>query len=189
VTEPFPIGVDAVVPQRPRAVARLRSRLRIARLRFRARGRMRVGAGVHFAAGVRIAAAPGASITIGDGCVLGDGARIEALGGDVRVGARTVLGPNAVVRARARVTVGEDCLVGACACLDDAAPGVADVERPIRKQPLVLAPIAIGDRARIGVHAAVLPGVTVGAGAAGGSYAVVAADVPAHGTSSGAGVA
>ena len=55
---------------------------------------------------------------------------------------------------------------------------VRDVERPVREQGLVTAPVVIGERAAVGAAAGVLRGVTVGAGARIGVRAVVTHDVP-----------
>ena len=55
---------------------------------------------------------------------------------------------------------------------------VDDVERPMREQPLVTAPVVIGARAVVGAAAGVLRGVTVGEGARVGVRSVVTHDVP-----------
>jgi acetyltransferase-like isoleucine patch superfamily enzyme len=49
----------------------------------------------------------------------------------------------------------------------------ADVEVPIRLQPPAPRPIAVGDGARIGAHAALGAGARIAPGAVVGSYAVV----------------
>ena len=55
---------------------------------------------------------------------------------------------------------------------------VDDVERPVRQQRLLTAPVVIGEGAVVGTAAGVLRGVTVGAGARIGVRAVVTHDVP-----------
>ena len=56
---------------------------------------------------VVLRAEPGARLVIGDGVALGDGARLEARGGTLRVGAETAVGERAMlagaVQGRARV--------------------------------------------------------------------------------------
>ena len=61
--------------------------------------------------------------------------------------------------------------------LIDFDHGTGDVELPVRLQGLPTAPIAIGERARIDYGAAILRGVTVGAGAHVGPRSVVVRDV------------
>jgi acetyltransferase-like isoleucine patch superfamily enzyme len=123
--------------------------------------------------GVRIAIAPGASVTLGDGVELGEQARIEALGGRVRIGAGTRLGERCTLAAAAGIEIGSGCSIGDYVLFADAEPSFDDVEAPIRLQPLRPAPIRVGDGARIGAHAALLAGAQVADGAVVGSYAVV----------------
>jgi acetyltransferase-like isoleucine patch superfamily enzyme len=173
-----PIGVDTVPPPPASAAGRLRSGMRGAALALRARGRLHVDGSAHFGRNVAIVIEPGARVVLGDGCSLGDGTRIEARGGEVRIAAGTRVGRGVVIRSRVGVTVGADCVIGDYASIADAEPTIDEVERPIRKQPVRAAPIAIGDRARVSAHAAVLAGASIGADAAVGSYAVVTGDVP-----------
>jgi acetyltransferase-like isoleucine patch superfamily enzyme len=174
VSDPSPIGADAVIPPRGSATA---ARLRLAALRVRARGRLRAGRDVHVAPGARVRIAAGGRVQLGDGVLLGEGCRIEASGGEVAVGANTRIGARAVVVALAGVRVGAESVVGDWAMITDAEQRADDVETPIRGQPVAPLPVTIGDGARIGAHAAVLAGATVADRAAVGSYAVVAAPV------------
>ncbi len=152
---------------------RLTSRLRLARLRLRARGALEAGRDVHVARGARVVASGGGRVRLGDGCLLGPGSRIEAPGGIVEVGAGARLGERSVIVALSRVTVGAGAQVGEWAVLSDAEPSGADVETPVRLQPLRPLPIEVGDGARIGAHAALGAGARLAAGEAVGSYAVV----------------
>ena len=165
-----PIGADAVLPPRG---TRLASRLRFAHLRVRARGALRAGRDVHVARGARVRASGGGRVRLGDGCLLGPGCRIEAPGGTVEIGAGALVGERSVIVALSRVAVGSGATVGAWAVLSDAEPSGADVELPVRLQPLRPRPIEVGDGARIGAHAALGAGARVAPGAAVGSYAVV----------------
>jgi acetyltransferase-like isoleucine patch superfamily enzyme len=165
-----PIGADAVVPPRG---TRLASRLRLARLRLRARGALEAGRDVRVARGARVRASGGGRVRLGDGCLLGPGSRIEAPGGTVDIGAGARLGERSVIVALSRVAVGAGATVGEWAVLSDAEPSGADVELPVRLQPLRPAPIEVGAGARIGAHAALGAGARLAAGEAVGSYAVV----------------
>ena len=143
------VGPDAVVPP---PVSRA------ARWRTRRRRRVELGAGVRIGRDVVLRAEPGARLVIGDGVALGDGARLEARGGVLRVGAGTAVGEHAMMAGA--VEVGRECVVGAWARAEGDA--------------------RLGDRARLAAHAVALGGARVGAGAVVGSYAVVEGAVAAR---------
>ena len=119
----------------------------------------------------------GGRLVLGDGCRIGERTRIVVHGGRVEIGPGARLGERCTIVAHQRVAI------GAGACLEDGAVLVDfdhvidDVELPIRAQPLVSSPIVVGARARIGLGAGVLRGVTVGAGATVAPHAVVTRDV------------
>jgi acetyltransferase-like isoleucine patch superfamily enzyme len=169
VSTSAPAGADAVVPPRG---SKLASRLRLARLRARARGALEAGRDVQVARGARVRV-DGGRVRLGDGCLLGPGCRIEAAGGTVSIGAGARIGERSVIVALSEVTVGAGAVVGEWAVVSDVDPAGADVELPVRLQALSPEPIAIGDGARVGAHAALGSGARVAAGAAVGSYAVV----------------
>jgi acetyltransferase-like isoleucine patch superfamily enzyme len=126
----------------------------------------------------RFDVAPGGQVVLGAGVALGDGCRLHVgAAAVVTIGAGTRLGERCVLTAHDRITIGARCLLADEVVIVDGNPSFDDVERPVREQGIVSAPIAIGDGVRIGPSAAVLPGVTVGAGAAIGAHAVVTADV------------
>jgi acetyltransferase-like isoleucine patch superfamily enzyme len=109
---------------------------------------------VDVARGVRIDVARGARVILEDGCSLGERCRIEAGGGVVRVGRNARIGERAVLVAVTGIEIGAGADVGDWAVIADAEPAFADRPRPI----------AIGDGARVGLHAAVLAGAEVAAG-------------------------
>ncbi len=128
------VGADAVVPPRPSWRGRLRGAHGRAPPARRARRR-----GVRLGRGVVLRAEPGARLVVEAGAALGDGARLEARGGTLRVGAGSVLGERcALVGA---VTVGRECVVGAWARAEGGA--------------------RLGDRARLAAHAVALDGARV----------------------------
>ena len=88
---------------------------------------------------------------LGDGVAVGDGARIEAAGGELAVGAGSALGERCVLTGT--VTVGRECVVGAWALLEGSA--------------------RLDDRARLAAHAVAHSGAHVGRGGVIASYAVV----------------
>jgi acetyltransferase-like isoleucine patch superfamily enzyme len=159
-------------------------RLALARLRFRGRlttaGRPRLGRRVRFDL------APGAVVALGDGCHVGAGCRFHVgPGATVSVGADARLGERCIIAAHERVEIGQAARLGDEVVLIDFDHDVRDVERPVREQGLLTAPVVIGERALIGAAAGVLRGVTVGAGARVGVRAVVTHDVPAGASAEG----
>jgi acetyltransferase-like isoleucine patch superfamily enzyme len=169
VSAPVPIGADAVVPPRVRRAA---SAWRLALARLRARGELATGSDVTLARGARVDVAAGGVVRLGDGCFLGPRSRVEAAGGTVEIGAGVRLGERAAIVAMERVTLGEGATLGDWAIVSDAEeprPG-ADVETPLREQPVVTRPVMIGAGARVGAHAALSAGAVVADGEALGSY-------------------
>ena len=127
---------------------------------------------------MRVTVAPGAHVALGAGSTVGRGHAHRRRGGHAsHVGAghrpRRALRDR---RARPR-DVGAQARLGDEVVLIDFDHGTADVELPVRLQGLPTAPIAIGERARIDYGAAILRGVTVGAGAHVGPRSVVVRDV------------
>jgi acetyltransferase-like isoleucine patch superfamily enzyme len=153
--------------------------LRLALARLRARGRLTVGGRPRLGRGVRFDLGPGALVSLGDGCRVGDRCRFHVgAGAVVAVGADARLGERCVVAAHERVEIGPGARLDDEVVLIDFDHDVGDVERPVREQPLLTAPVVIGERAVVGASAGVLRGVTVGDGARVGVRAVVTHDVP-----------
>jgi acetyltransferase-like isoleucine patch superfamily enzyme len=148
-----PAGADVVV----REPARFGG-LRLALLRLRAAGRLRVEGRVTLGRDVAIRVAKGAQVVLGDGVHLGAGCRLEAVEGRLRLGTRTLVGPRAFVVSLAGMDVGEDCVIG-----DFAGVGVPGA--PGRRGP-----VAIGARSRIAAHATVDSGATLAPGTILASY-------------------
>ena len=148
-----PTGADVVLPEPARFGA-----LRLAALRLRAGGRLRVEGRVTLGRDVAIRVARDARVVLGDGVHLGAGCRLEALEGTLRIGARTLVGPRAFVIGLAGLEVGEDCTIGAFA-------GVGVPGAPGRRGP-----VSIGPRSRIAAHATVTSGATLPPGSTLASY-------------------
>lgn len=143
------------------------------------------GRSVHLGRRVQLEVLNGGQLIIGDGVRIGDRTRIVAQGGRVEIGAGALLGDRCTIVAHERVTIGPSVWLQDGAVLVDFDHVVRDVELPIRSQPLVSSPIAIGAGARIGLGAGVLRGVSVGARATVGHHAVVTRDVAPGATVSG----
>jgi UDP-3-O-[3-hydroxymyristoyl] glucosamine N-acyltransferase len=157
----------------------VRDAVRLIVLRARTRGRLHAARDVRVGSGVRVRVDPGARVVLGPGARLGSGSRIEARGGDVRVGPGARLGERAIVVSEAGVSIGARAVIGDWAVVEGGAPSFADVERPVRAQPLQRGFVEIGPDAVLGPHAAVGPGAVVAPGRVVGPYAVVAASASA----------
>jgi acetyltransferase-like isoleucine patch superfamily enzyme len=153
--------------------------LRVLLARLRARGRLTTSGRVRLGRRVRFDLAPGALVTLRDGSRVGDGCRFHVgTGATVAVGPRAQLGERCVIAAHERVEVGPGARLGDEVVLIDFDHDLRDVEIPVREQPLLTAPVIVGERAVVDTAAGVLRGVTIGAGARVGVRAVVTHDVP-----------
>jgi UDP-3-O-[3-hydroxymyristoyl] glucosamine N-acyltransferase len=135
--------------------------LRLALMRLRSRGRLRVEGRVTLGRDARIEIARGASVVLGHGVHLGAGSRLEALAGELRVGAGTLIGDRVFVVGLAGVAIGRDCVLGDFAAV--GVPGAPGAPKPAR----------LGDGVRLGAHAVVEAGADVAPGSVVGSHAVV----------------
>jgi acetyltransferase-like isoleucine patch superfamily enzyme len=147
--------------------------LRRARLRARWRGRLDLGPAAYQGSGVLLEIAPGARLELGAGTWLGGGSRIRVHGGTVRVGQGSLLGRGLAIAAHREIEVGARCLLSDGVNITDARQPHADVERPIREQPLEIVPVRVLDGAKVGPHASLLAGAEIGAAAVVGPRAVV----------------
>lgn len=138
---------------------------------------VRRGRGVRLGRRVQLEVLHGGQLILGDRCRIGDRTRIVVQGGRVEIGAGTTLGERCTIVAHERVTIGAAARLCDGAVLVDFDHVVDDVELPIRAQPLVSSPICVGERARVGLGAGVLRGVSIGAGATVEPHAVVTRDV------------
>jgi acetyltransferase-like isoleucine patch superfamily enzyme len=158
--------------------------LRVTLARLRSHGRLRAEGRARLGRGVRFHLAPGAVVTLGEGCEIGAGSRFHVTG-ELRIGAGAELGERCVVEAHERIDVGAGARLADEVVLIDFDHDVADVERPIRLQGVLSAPVIIGERAVLAAGATVLRGVTVGPGARVQQRGVVTRDVAAGATVAG----
>jgi acetyltransferase-like isoleucine patch superfamily enzyme len=148
-------------------------------LRARLRGRLGIEGKVSVGPRVRFDVAPGGRVVLGAGSRVGRLCRFHVgPGAVVRVGPGAELGDRCVVSSHASVEIGERAVLGDEVVLIDFDHDVSDVERPIRFQPLLSAPVRIGAGAVLGPGASVLRGATVGARAVVEARAVVTGDLP-----------
>jgi acetyltransferase-like isoleucine patch superfamily enzyme len=158
--------------------ARLALRLGWLKLRFgrrlRTDGFAFVGPGVTFEIG------RDATLYLGRWSWIGHGSKIRVHEGEVRIGAKSVLGQECTISAFQHVSIGRECIVADRVMLIDFDHGVVEVERPIREQGIYKRDVVIGSNVWIGYGACVLRGVTVGDNAIIGTNSVVTRDVPAN---------
>jgi acetyltransferase-like isoleucine patch superfamily enzyme len=154
--------------------------LRLALARLRARGRLAVVGRPRLGRNVRFDLAPGALVTLGDGCRIGDGCRFHVgQGAAVSIGAGVALGERCVLASHERIEIGARADLGDEVVIVDFDHDLRDVERPVRQQGLLTAPVVIGEGAIVRTSAGILRGVTVGDRAQIDVRAVVTHDVPA----------
>ena len=93
---------------------------------------------------------------------IGRGTKIRCHEGEVRIGAKTVLGEDCTISAYQHVSIGEQCIVADRVMLIDFDHNVTEVERPIRVQGIYKRDVRVGNNVWIGYGAQILRGVTVG---------------------------
>src|SRR3954454_429143 len=158
--------------------ARMLVRLWWLKLRFR--GRL-VTDGIAFVGpGVTLEIGNDAKMHLGRWSGLGHGTKIRAHEGEVRIGAKTVLGQECTISSVQHVSLGRECIVADRVMLIDFDHGVVEVERPIRLQGIYKRDVHVGNNVWVGYGACILRGVTVGDNAIIGTSSVVTRDVPAN---------
>jgi acetyltransferase-like isoleucine patch superfamily enzyme len=154
--------------------------VRFAWLKLRWRGRL-VTDGIAFVGpGVTIEIGKDAKLHLGRWSWVGHGTKIRAHEGEVRIGAKTVLGQECTISSFQHVSIGRECIVADRVMLIDFDHGVVEVERPIREQGIYKRDVRVGNNVWMGYGACVLRGVTIGDNAIVGTNSVVTRDVPAN---------
>jgi acetyltransferase-like isoleucine patch superfamily enzyme len=156
--------------------ARLMARLAWLKVRFR--GRLVTDGLCFVGPGVRLEIRPGARLVLGRWSWIGHGCKIRVHEGEVRVGAKTVLGQDCTISAYQRISIGRECVIADRVMLIDFDHGVVDVERPVRLQGIYKRDVDVGHNCWVGYGVCILRGVTVGDNCVLGTSAVVTRDVP-----------
>jgi maltose O-acetyltransferase len=112
--------------------------------------------------------------SIGSGSSVFMGAWFDCRGG-FTIGRDGVINQRCRIDTRGCVTVGDDVAISADVCILTADHDVRSPTAASRERPVV-----IGDHVFIGTRATILPGVTIGTGAAVAAGAVVSRDVPRY---------
>ncbi|HST55676.1 MAG TPA: acyltransferase [Solirubrobacteraceae bacterium] len=156
--------------------ARLLLRLLVLKLRYRSR--LQTDGLCFICPGVQLEIGRHATLHIGRWAWLGHGTKIRVHEGEVRIGAKTVMGQECTISAFQHVSIGRECIIADRVMLIDFDHGVVEVERPIRLQGIYKRDVRVGHNVWMGYGACVLRGVRVGDNSIVGTSAVVTADVP-----------
>ena len=154
--------------------------LRLAWFKLRFGERLQVDGLAFICPGVTFEIGPDATVHLGRWSWVGNDTKIRAHEGEVRIGAKTVLGQECTISAFQHVEIGRECIVADRVMLIDFDHGVVEVERPIRHQGIYKRDVHVGHNVWMGYGACVLRGATVGDNAILGTYAVVTDDVPTN---------
>ena len=128
--------------------------------------------------GVKFEIGKDAVVHLGRWSWLGHGCKVRAHEGEVRIGAKSVLGQECTISAFQHVSIGRECIVADRVMMIDFDHGMVEVERPIREQGIYKRDVNIGHNVWIGYGACLLRGVTVGDNSVIGTSSVVTCDVP-----------
>src|SRR3954466_2595653 len=159
---------------------------RLAWLKLRFRGRL-VTDGICFVApDVTIEIGKGARLHLGRWSWIGHGTKIRAHEGEVRIGAKTVLGQECTISSFQHVSIGRECILADRVMLIDFDHGVVEVERPIRAQGIYKRDVRVGHNVWVGYGACFLRGATVGDNCVIGTNTVITKDMPANAVVAGA---
>ncbi len=149
-------------------------------LKLRWRGRLQTDGICFVCPKVQFEIGRGATLHIGRWAWIGHGSKLRVHEGEVRIGAKTVMGQECTISAYQHVSIGRECIVADRVMLIDFDHGVVEVERPIRLQGIYKRDVRVGNNVWIGYGACVLRGMTVGDNSVIGTNAVVTHDVPAN---------
>ena len=149
-------------------------------LRIRWRGRLRTDGLAFVCPGVKFEIGPNAVVHLGRWSWLGHGCKVRAHEGEVRIGAKTVLGQECTISCYKHVSIGRECIVADRAMFIDFDHGSVDVELPVREQGIYKRDVRVGHNVWVGYGACFLRGVSVGDNAIVGTNAVVTRDVAAN---------
>jgi acetyltransferase-like isoleucine patch superfamily enzyme len=147
-------------------------------LKLRWRGRLVTDGICFICPGVKFEIGPDAKLHIGRWAWLGHGSKIRVHEGEVRIGAKTVMGQECTISAYQHIWIGRECIIADRVMLIDFDHGVVEVERPIRLQGIYKRDVNVAANVWIGYGACILRGVTIGENAIVGTNAVVTKDVP-----------
>jgi acetyltransferase-like isoleucine patch superfamily enzyme len=134
---------------------------------------------VYLGRGVEVTVRKGyGRIVLGPWVHVGDGTRLRAHEGTLRIGAKTVLGRAVTLNCYLDVSIGAACMVADEVYVADFDHRTDGLDRPMKDQGIVKAPVAVGDDVWLGLRSSVLRGSRIGAGSVVGAHAVVRGELP-----------
>jgi acetyltransferase-like isoleucine patch superfamily enzyme len=157
----------------------LRLLVRFAWLKLRWRGRLKTDGIAFVCPNVTFEIGRNATVHLGRWSWIGHGTKIRSHEGEVRIGAKSVLGQECTISSFQHVAIGRECIVADRVMLIDFDHGVVEPDRPIRAQGIYKRDVNVGHNVWIGYGACVLRGVTIGDNAIIGTSSVITKDVPA----------
>lgn len=159
-----------------RALRKIASVLRKARIRLISRGRVSFGDKVLVDAGVVFRVSGDAEVNIGENAFVGRHSLIVAKGSRIAIGANTHLSHGLTLVATQSIAIGSDCLIGEYVTIRDQDHGI-ESGALFRLQECVAAPIQIGSNVWIGAHCTVLKSSKIGPNAVIGANSLVNGDL------------
>jgi acetyltransferase-like isoleucine patch superfamily enzyme len=160
--------------------------VRLAWLKLRFRGRLKTDGIAFVCPGVTFEIGKGATVHLGRWSWIGHGSKVRSHEGEVRIGAKSVLGQECTISSFQHVSIGRECIVADRVMLIDFDHGVVETELPIRDQGIYKRDVRVGHNVWIGYGACILRGAEVGDNAIIGTSTVVTKDVPANAVVGGA---
>jgi acetyltransferase-like isoleucine patch superfamily enzyme len=151
---------------------------RLAWLKLRFRGRLKTDGIAFVCPDVTFEIGKDATVHLGRWSWIGHGTKVRAHEGEVRIGAKSVLGQECTISSFQHVSIGRECILADRVMLIDFDHGVVEVERPIREQGIYKRDVKVGCNVWIGYGACILRGATVGDNAIVGTSSIVTKDVP-----------
>lgn len=152
--------------------------VRWAWLKLRFRGRLQTDGLCFIGPDVSFEIGPDAKVVLGRWSWIGRGCKIRVHEGELRIGAKTVIGQDCVWSVFQHVSIGREGIVADRVMFIDFDHAISEVERPIRAQGIWKADVRIGHNVWIGYGAAFLRGSAVGNNAVVGTYTVVNKQFP-----------
>jgi acetyltransferase-like isoleucine patch superfamily enzyme len=149
-------------------------------LKLRWRGRLQTDGICFICPGVQFEIGRHAKLHIGRWAWIGHGSKLRVHEGEVRIGAKTVMGQECTISAFQHISIGRECIVADRVMLIDFDHGIVEVERPIRLQGIYKRDVNVGHNVWIGYGACILRGVTVGDNSVIGTSSVVTREIPAN---------
>jgi acetyltransferase-like isoleucine patch superfamily enzyme len=146
---------------------------------------IRLGRSVYVDHGVYMHGGPG-GLEIGEGSWVMAGCRLHVFNfrgiphAGIRIGRRTFLGEETLMRGQGGITIGDDVLFAPRVQVLAVDHVMADAAKPIMDQGITARGITIEDGCWIGAGAIVLDGVTIGRGSCVGAGAVVTTSIAPH---------